>query len=85
MVDVPVGAVHRRLSRPCDHAATVATVEVPQIQSSPVTVDIPVVQQRRVLDYAVVVMAAMTVFSAVFPHFSRSSGCPGVERQVSTR
>ena len=36
--------------RPCDHAATVATVEVPQIQLSPLTVDIPVVQQRRVLD-----------------------------------
>ena len=32
VVDVPVGAVHRRFGRPCDHAATVATMEVPQIQ-----------------------------------------------------
>ena len=40
----------RFCGRPCGHAATVATVEVPQIQLSPETVDIPVVQQRRVLD-----------------------------------
>ena len=32
VVDIPVDAVHRRFSRPCDHAATVATVDVPQIQ-----------------------------------------------------
>ena len=42
VVDVPVGAVHRRFGRPFGHAATVATVEVPQIQLSPESVDIPV-------------------------------------------
>ena len=41
------GAV-RRFSRPCDHAATFAQwKEVPQFQFSPLMVDIPVVQHRR--------------------------------------
>ena len=47
----------------CDHAATSGLVlEVPQIQFIARVVDSPVVQQRMVLDYAVVVMAAMTGF-----------------------
>ena len=44
------------------------TVKVPQIQLSPVTVDIPVVQQRRGLDLGV--MAAMKGFMGVGGAFS---------------
>ena len=44
------------------------TVEVPQIQLSPVTADIPVVQQRRVLDLAV--MASIKGFMGVGGAFS---------------
>ena len=69
LVDVLAGAVHPRFSRPCDHAATGWTVEVPQIQLSLATVDIPVVQQRRVLDLAV--MAAMKGFMGVGGLFRR--------------
>ena len=53
------------------------TGEIPQIQLSPVTVDIPVVQQRR----GILMMAAMKGFWRSLRHFSRSSGYPGVERQ----
>ena len=73
-----------RLWTPCDHAATSvfsSTVEVPQIQLSPVTVDIPVVQQRRARFPTVLVMTAMSCFWRILRHFSRSSGYPGVERQ----
>ena len=61
-----------RLWTPCDHAATSlfsSTVEVPQIQLSPVTVDIPVVQQRRARLPTVLVMTAMSGFLAHFAPF----------------
>ena len=85
VIDVPDDAVHRRFSRLCDHAATVATVEVPQIQLSPVIVDIPVVQQRRELDFtAVLVMAAVQGCFRGFSAFFRAPpGCPGLQRQFS--
>ena len=61
-------------------------MEVPQIQFSPVIVDIPVVQQRRVLDLAI--MAAIGVGGAFFGGidaiFRAPQDCPGVERQCSS-
>ena len=57
--------------RPCDHAETVATVEVPQFfSSSPEPVDIFV----RNRDGHVSAVVAVKGGLAVFPHFSRSSG-----------
>ena len=83
-VDMPV-VVNDRLSevpqvqfcgcgRPCDHAATSGLVlEVPLILFIARAGGHPVVQQRLVLDLAV--MAAVGGgFSAALTHFSRSSG-----------
>ena len=61
-----------RLWTACDHAATSSfssTVEVPQIQLSPVTVDIPVVQQRRPRLPTELVMTAMKGFLMHFVSF----------------
>ena len=76
VVDVPVGAVHQRFGRPRDHAATVATEEVPQIQFiAGVRGQSSCATENGTRLSEVVVMAEMKVFFGLAPR------CPGVERQ----
>ena len=74
-----------RLWTPCDHGATglfSSTVEVPQILFIARVSGHLVVQQRRVLDFQPCwLWRRCRGFRRIVRHFSRSSGCPGVERQ----
>ena len=51
VVDVPAGAVHRRFSRPCDHAATLYSCSASDSIHRPESWTVQLVQQRMVLDY----------------------------------
>ena len=71
------GAGHRRFSRPCDHAATFAQWKCPAFSFRRRRWTFQLCNREGDSTYD----GGEGFFRRILRHFSRSSGCPGVERQ----